>query len=161
MLGPDPDSPRSSWRGGLCERTGPSLYGVAGLSRKIFSKRKSGEKKKTLGGALWGILLQQQLQPLLHPAAWHSRGGVGGIKPKSEASGRVHTMEGSACTRSPEESDCLNLWVRGCWRAGWRLPECWLGTEKSWASPSELAADKNTSKTGLASLKPAGGFFFF
>ena len=23
----DPDSPPPSWRGGLCERTGPSLYG--------------------------------------------------------------------------------------------------------------------------------------
>ena len=40
LLGPNLDSPWSSWRGGLCERTGPSLYGAAGLSRRIFSKRK-------------------------------------------------------------------------------------------------------------------------
>ena len=44
---------------------------------------------------------------------------------------------------------------------GWWLPKCWSGTEKSWARPPELAAAKKTSKTGLASLKPAGGFFFF
>ena len=46
MTGPDPDSPQSSWRGGLCERTDPSLYGVAGLSMN-FSKRKSEEKRDT------------------------------------------------------------------------------------------------------------------
>ena len=57
-----PDSTQSSWRGGLCERTGPSLYGVAVLSRRIFSKR------KRPWGALCGILLQQQLQSPLHPA---------------------------------------------------------------------------------------------
>ena len=27
MWDSDPDSPKPSWRGGLCERTGPSLYG--------------------------------------------------------------------------------------------------------------------------------------
>ena len=48
------DSPRSSpsRRGGLWERTGPPLYRVAGLSRRIFLKR------KRPSGALWGILLQ-------------------------------------------------------------------------------------------------------
>ena len=33
--------------------------------------------------------------------------------------------------------------------------------EKSLARPPELAAAKKTSKTGLACLKPAPGFFFF
>ena len=61
MMGPDPASPPSSWRDGLRERTGPSLYGAAGLSRRIFSKRK--RKKKRHSGALLGILLQQQLHP--------------------------------------------------------------------------------------------------
>ena len=42
---------------------------------------------------------------------------------------------------------------------GPRLPECWSEPDKSWARPPELAAAKNTSKTGLASLKPAGLFF--
>ena len=34
-------------------------------------------------------------------------------------------------------------------------------TQKTWARPPELDAAKKTSKTGLASLKPAGGFSFF
>ena len=129
MWGPDPDSSLSSWRGGLCERVGPSLYGVAGLSRRIFSKR------KRHSGAVWGILLEQQLQSPLHPAAWRSRKGVGGIEPKSEAPERVCTLErpettseapGSVCTtegpqaptHSHEGGESLNLWIRGCWRAG-------------------------------------------
>ena len=40
----------------------PCMEGATRLSRKIFPK-----KKKTLG-AIWGIPLQQQLQPPLHPA---------------------------------------------------------------------------------------------
>ena len=44
---------------------------------------------------------------------------------------------------------------------GRRVPECWSGKEKSWARSPELAAAKKTNKTGLASLKTAGGFFFF
>ena len=35
-----------------------------------------------------------------------------------------------------------------------------IGTEESWARPLELAAAKKTSKTGFASLKPAGLLFF-
>ena len=66
VWGPDTGSPRSSQRGGLCERTGPSLYGAAGLSRRIFPKR------KRPSGALWGTLLQQQLQSPFHPAARRS-----------------------------------------------------------------------------------------
>ena len=77
MLGPDLDSPWPSWRGGLCKRTGPSLYGVAGLSRRIFPKRKRPLE------ALWGTLLQQQLQSALHLAAQNSRRAVGDIEPKS------------------------------------------------------------------------------
>ena len=90
LLGPDPDIPWSSWRGGLCERTGPSVSGVAGLSRRNFSKRKSEEKRHS--GAVWGIL-QQQIQPPFHLATWWSRGGVGCTEPTSEAPGRVRTTE--------------------------------------------------------------------
>ena len=52
MWDPDPDSPRPSWRGGLCERIGPSLYsGSHRIEQEDFPK-----KKKTLR-ALWGIPL--------------------------------------------------------------------------------------------------------
>ena len=44
---------------------------------------------------------------------------------------------------------------------GLRLTECWSRTEKSWARPPEMDAAKKTSKTGLASLKPAGLVFLF
>ena len=91
MSDPDPDSPLSSLRGGLCKRTGCSLYGVAEWSRKIFSKRKSERKKekkrKIYSGAVWGIILQQQLQPPLHPNVWHSLGGMGISEPKCQAQG--------------------------------------------------------------------------
>ena len=75
---------------------------------------------------------------------------------RPQASGRVHMAEGPARTHSPEEGECLNLWVQGLlesW-AAWVL----VGIEKSWARPPELAAAKKTSKTGLASLKSAGFF---
>ena len=46
---PDPDSPQPSWRGGLCERTGPSLYrGSQRNEQENFS-----QKKMTLWGTLW------------------------------------------------------------------------------------------------------------
>ena len=48
MWGSDSDSPRSSWRGGLCERTGPSLYGGSGrIEQEDYLKN-----KRTLGGSL-------------------------------------------------------------------------------------------------------------
>ena len=48
VWGPDLDSPWSSWRGGLYERTGPSLYGWGGrIEQEDFLK-----KKKTLRGTL-------------------------------------------------------------------------------------------------------------
>ena len=75
----------SSRRGGLCERTGPSLYGAAGLSRMIFSKR------QRPSGALWRNLLQQQLQSPLRPVSRSYRGVVG-MEPKPEAPGRVHIL---------------------------------------------------------------------
>ena len=49
MWGPDPHSPHLAGEVG-CKRTGPSLYGVAGLSRRIFSFLL--KKKKTLWGTL-------------------------------------------------------------------------------------------------------------
>ena len=42
-----------------------------------------------------------------------------------------------------------------------RLPECWSGMKKSESKAPEPETDKKTSKTGLASLEPTGGFFFF
>ena len=42
MCNPDPDSPQSSWRGGLCERTGPSLYGGScRIEHQDFPKKKN------------------------------------------------------------------------------------------------------------------------
>ena len=120
--GPDLDSPGSSWRGGLCEKTGPSLYGVTGLSRRNISKRK--EKRDTQGQfgefscsssssllstwppstpvGMWGT-------PSPHPS--HRRVCEPGRAPgpTSEAPGRVHTTKGPMCARRPEESECLNL----------------------------------------------------
>ena len=55
MLDPGTDSLSLAGEVG-CVRTGPSLYGAAGLSRRIFPKR-----KRPLG-ALWGTLLQQARQ---------------------------------------------------------------------------------------------------
>ena len=46
---PDLDSPRPSWRGGLCERTGPSSYR---RSHRIEEEEDFPKKKKTLGGSL-------------------------------------------------------------------------------------------------------------
>ena len=46
MCNPDSDSPWSSWRGGLCERTGPSLYGG---SLRIEQKDFSQKEKDPLG----------------------------------------------------------------------------------------------------------------
>ena len=133
-------SPRSSWRGGLCERTGPSLCGVPGLSRRNFSKRKSGIKRHS--GTVWGILLQQQLQPPLHPAAWGSHGGVEGTEPTSETPGRVRTSEDlwahirwtresahhwgpSLTPYHPRRVQARPCGTRGCWgtalEVGWLL----------------------------------------
>ena len=68
----------------------PSMEGAAGLSRRIFPKR------KRPSGTLWGIpfsnsssLLSTQL-----PAQCSCR-GVGAIKPRSEALGRECTPRGS------------------------------------------------------------------
>ena len=70
---PGPDSPRPSLRGGLCERTGPSLYGGScTIEQEDFPKR------KRPSGALWGILLLQQLQSPLYPAALVLPRGCGG-----------------------------------------------------------------------------------
>ena len=43
---PDPDSPQPSWRGGLCERSGPSLYGG---SHRIEQEDFSQKAKDPLG----------------------------------------------------------------------------------------------------------------
>ena len=48
MWGPDPDSPPSSWRGGLCERTGPSLY----RESHRYEQEDFPKKKMTLGSTL-------------------------------------------------------------------------------------------------------------
>ena len=51
----------------------------------------------------------------------------------------------------------------GHWRAGAEAAQILVGNKKSWTRPPESAAAKKTSKTGLASLKPAGflKIFFF
>ena len=46
LVQPSPGQPPASWRGGLCERTGPSLYGGSHrIEQQDFSKN-----KKTLRG---------------------------------------------------------------------------------------------------------------
>ena len=41
MIDPDLESPWSSWRGGLCERMGSSLYSGSGrIEQEDFSKKK-------------------------------------------------------------------------------------------------------------------------
>ena len=142
MSGHDLDCPQSTWRGGLCERTGPSLNGAARLSRRIFSKRKThwgqfGEfhcssssslLSTWLPGApagMWGI-------PSPNPKHLGENAHLRPQAPESTNQGRP-----TKHTHSPEEGECLNLWVQGHWRAGLGCL-CWL-------------QPKMTSKTGLAS----------
>ena len=47
-------------------------------------------------------------------------------------------------------------WTRGCWQQS----QCPSVTDKSETKAPQPATDKKTSKTGLASLKIAGGFYF-
>ena len=143
MMGPDPDSPLSSWRGGLCERTCPSLYGVAGLGRRSFSKKKV--KKETLRGCLGNS-----------PAA-----AALASSPPSYAA-LLWCRRPQAHTQSPRKSACLNLleWrLLGNWAGGWLSADQEGRREKP--IPTQPAVASKTSKTDLASLKPARGFFFF
>ena len=147
--------------------------GAAGLSRRIFSKR-----KRPLG-ALWGILLQQQLQSPLHPATRRSLGvwgasqirstresehltgplgtpprhqgeyTPGGPETTSKAPGSVRT---GTSTYSLEDSECLNLWVQ-------RLP--WSGTEKSWVRPPESGCSQKHQQNWLGRFEASRLFFFF
>ena len=70
----------STWRGGLSEngQAIPCTEGVAGLSRRIFSKR------KRLSGH-FGEFSCSSSSSLLSTGTptWHSHRGVGDIKPKS------------------------------------------------------------------------------
>ena len=50
VTGPDPDVPQSSWRGGLCERTGPSLMEQQVSAGGISQKEKV--KKETISDCL-------------------------------------------------------------------------------------------------------------
>ena len=122
LTGPDGDSPGSTWRGGLCERSGLSLYGVAGLSRRNLSKRKS-EKRDTRGQ--FGEFCSSHSS--LFPTQPHL-GGVegpgesahpGGPQPTSEMPGRVHTMKSPALAlvaqRRVHTRTCR---TRGYWGAG-------------------------------------------
>ena len=156
MSGPDPDNPWSSWRGGLCERTGPSLFRVAGLSRK---KRKSEIKRHS--AAVWGILPP-------HPAAWCYLSGAEGPEPTpevlgrvctsgspkptpetlgrvraskgpkstSKAPGRVCTMEG-LCSHPYPQGECVPkpAGPEAAGEVGWRLAKSQTGTQKSKTKP--------------------------
>ena len=147
MWDPYPDIPWSSWRGGLCERTGPSLYGVAGLSRRISQKEDTpghfGEFSCSSSSSVlstwppstpagvWRVLSPNRKQHLGESA----HVGVG-LRPQastvecacltSEGPKATGTKESAnqgrplSHTHSPEESECLNLWV-------WRPLESWAG----------------------------------
>ena len=139
VLGPGTDNPWSSWRGGLCERSGPSLYGVAGLSRRNFSKRKS-EKKETLSGSLENspaAAAPDSSPPGCGVLQWRYGGHRAHIRGTKESvhlrgtsdhiqgtRGCAHHRRPRACTHSPEEGMLLNMrdcgeWgVKGCWRPG-------------------------------------------
>ena len=161
MSGPVLHSPLSSSIGGLCERTGLSLYRAAGLSRRIFSKR------KRYSWAVWGILLQQLLQSPLHSAAPYTWEGVcvgGGHRGQIPRTGEEyapwrasrHTFEASvtvphhrrphAPIHSPEVGECLNLWVPGfleswaggCLSPGGEWTRAGLGP-RSWLQPKRPA----------------------
>ena len=146
VMGLDPDSPQSSWRGELCERTGPSLYGAAGLSRRNFSKRKS-EKRDTQG--------------LFGEFSCSSRSNLLTTQPHCAP---MVARKALSPPRSPRENARPNLQDR-------RLLGNWAGdlpsaaTEGRSMKPISLqpAAARKTSKTDLASLnslKPARGIFF-
>ena len=149
----------SSWRVGVCERTGPSLYGVAGLSRRNFSKRKSEKKRHSV--AIWGILQQQPLQPPPHPAS----------KVVKKASSSHSRPWGECTTRralsphprhqgeyTPQKAPSSHLLPRGeclpkpvgpeaAGELGWRLAECRSGTEKNETKPpSACCSQKNPAK---------------
>ena len=120
--------PQSSWRGGHCERTGPSLYGAAGLSRRNFSERKS-ENKETLGDSLGNS--PAAAAPVSSPTRllvlplWGGghRAHIRGTK-EWEQQGRPH-----AHTHSSQDVACLKLQDWGL--LGCRMARSWSGMEKS------------------------------
>ena len=112
---PDPDSPQPSWRGGLCERSGPSLYkGSHRIEQEDFS-----QKEKRPSGALWGIPLQQ-LQSLIHSTTCQ-----GTVRTSSRRELRLQAPDRAGC---PTTRECSHLISEGAETTGTtrgRVPSEW------------------------------------
>ena len=68
IWGPDSDNPRSSWKGGLCERTGPSLFrGNRRIEQEDFPKKKK-THRGTLGNSPAATAPVSSLPR--HPTSW-------------------------------------------------------------------------------------------
>ena len=144
----------------------PLLVWSGRIEQEEFIKKKKWKKRHS--GAVWGIL-QQPLQPLPHPATpWWCGRPWGECTPWRasahiwDARESTHHEKPCARTGSPEESTHPNLQdqrLLGSWVGGWPSTNQELRRVK--LSPPQPPAAKKTSKTGLASLKPAGGFSFF
>ena len=106
----DPDSPQSSWRGGLCERPDPSLYTAASLSRRNFSKRKS--EKREHRHSIWH---RQLLGNSLAAAALDSSPPSRVLLPWWLGRPYAHT-QGPGETAQPNLGDWRLL---GNWAGGW------------------------------------------
>ena len=89
VTGPDPDVPQSSWRGGLCERTGPSLMEQQVSAGGISQKEKV--KKETISDCLGNS--PAPATPASSPPNYTK-----GPALTPEALGRVHTAEGPEST---------------------------------------------------------------
>ena len=132
-MGPDLDSPCSSRRGGLCERTGTSLYKVAGFSRKKFSKTKS--EKETLHGCLGNspaaaTLASSPPSCVALPPGWHRK--YSHLKPQGECAPKLV---------GPEAAGEL-----GCRLAKWEKSEtntpsacCSQEDQQNWLGQSEAS----------------------
>ena len=164
MWGPDPDSPQSSWRGGLCEKTNPYLYGAAGLSMRIFSKRKtpSGQSGEFSCSSTSSHLSTRP--PTAHLGVW-------GASAHIRSTGRVQ-LRGTWDYRhwgewEPRKAHMArrreSAWTCGSGAAGelgLGMPECWWGRRRaglgtlSWLQPKH-------QQNWLGQFEASSLFFFF
>ena len=109
MGDPDPEIPGLAGEVGyVSEKALPCTERTAGLSKRIFPKR------KRPSGALWGIPLQQQLQSPLHPVQGVCTSTGECLHLTSEGTETTDTNRGSApptrdCTHPPG-SVCTSSW---------------------------------------------------
>ena len=123
VMDPDADSHWSNWRVGLWERP-RLLYGVASLSRRNFSKRKSEKKRHSV--AVWGVLLKQPPWPPVpltlpsHVALpWWHRGPC----THTQSQWRVSTQTFNCGTGGCPSSPCSRGQVLTSEAQGWTVPD--------------------------------------